>query len=124
VIAVVDFWRSSGWHLLDRRDDGHHVPSDDFLRAYLLRPELAPVDDDFAAEGTAEDAASDSDRRELVHRAVRSLPPKYRDPLVLFYFHEQDVAATARSLGLPEGTVKARLSRGRDLLESKLERRL
>lgn len=87
-------------------------------------PEMVPVDEDIAVEGSAEDAASDADRRGLVQRAVQSLPPKYRDPLVLFYFHEQDVAATARSLGLPEGTVKARLSRGRDLLESKLRRRL
>ena len=67
-----------------------------------------------------DDAADAADRHALVHRAVQSLPPKYRDPLVLFHFHEQDVAATARSLGLPEGTVKARFSRGRDFLESKL----
>jgi DNA-directed RNA polymerase specialized sigma24 family protein len=33
-----------------------------------------------------------------------------------------DVAATARSLGLPEGTVKARLSRGRILLGERLTR--
>ena len=30
----------------------------------------------------------------------------------MFYFHDMNVAAAARSLGLPEGTVKARLSRG------------
>jgi RNA polymerase sigma-70 factor (ECF subfamily) len=60
----------------------------------------------------------------MVQKALRSLPPKYRDPLILFYFHDQDVAATARSLELPEGTVKARLSRGRAQLKSKLEKRL
>lgn len=86
-------------------------------------PDTVPVDEDIPTEGTAEDAASVADRRERVHRAVQSLPPKYRDPLVLFYFHEQNVAVTARSLGLPEGTVKARLSRGRNLLESKLRQR-
>jgi RNA polymerase sigma-70 factor, ECF subfamily len=31
-----------------------------------------------------------------------------------------DVAAAALSLGLPEGTVKARLSRGREILRGKL----
>jgi len=35
-----------------------------------------------------------------------------------------DVTNAARSLGLPEGTVKARLSRGRDILRGKLPRLL
>jgi RNA polymerase sigma-70 factor, ECF subfamily len=35
-----------------------------------------------------------------------------------------DVPAAARSLGLPEGTVKARLFRGRELLRGKLPLRL
>ena len=62
------------------------------------------------------------DRRRIVRRMLNSLPAKYRDALVLFYFHGSDVAATSRSLGLPEGTVKARLARGRDMLRSKLSR--
>jgi RNA polymerase sigma-70 factor (ECF subfamily) len=41
---------------------------------------------------------------------------------VLFYFHEMDIAAAAKSLGLPEGTIKARLSRGRKILQQKLPR--
>jgi DNA-directed RNA polymerase specialized sigma24 family protein len=31
-----------------------------------------------------------------------------------------DIRTTAQSLALPEGTVKARLSRGREMLRSKL----
>jgi RNA polymerase sigma-70 factor (ECF subfamily) len=62
----------------------------------------------------------DENRDRAVRRAVMSLPDKYRESLILFYFHDMDVAAAARSLGLPEGTVKARLSRGRELLRSKL----
>jgi RNA polymerase sigma-70 factor (ECF subfamily) len=53
---------------------------------------------------------------ETVRRAVLSLPARYREPVVLFYFHEMDVAAAARTMGLPEGTLKARLSRARELL--------
>jgi RNA polymerase sigma-70 factor, ECF subfamily len=53
---------------------------------------------------------------ETVRRAVLWLPLRYREPVVLFYFHEMDVAAAARTMGLPEGTVKARLSRARELL--------
>jgi RNA polymerase sigma-70 factor (ECF subfamily) len=35
---------------------------------------------------------------------------------------EMDIAAAARSLNLPQGTVKARLSRGRELLRERFER--
>ena len=64
----------------------------------------------------------DEERRRIVRRTLHTLPPKYRDALVLFYFHDMDVATTARSLSLKEGTVKARLSRGRDMLRKKLAR--
>lgn len=56
-----------------------------------------------------------------LHRAVNTLPPKYREVLLLYYFQEMDVSATASSLSLPEGTVKARLFRARDLLRTKLQ---
>ena len=62
----------------------------------------------------------DEDRDLAVRRAVFALPAKYREALILFYFHEMDVPAAARSLGLPEGTVKARLFRGREILRTKL----
>jgi RNA polymerase sigma-70 factor (ECF subfamily) len=55
-------------------------------------------------------------RHEAVQRAVLALPLRYREPVVLFYFHEMDLAAAARTMGLPEGTLKARLSRARALL--------
>jgi len=47
---------------------------------------------------------------------VLALPARYRDVLTLFYFHGMDIARSAASLGLPQGTVKARLSRGRAAL--------
>ena len=40
-----DFWRSSGFHLLERNGAGRLRVTDDFLRAYLLRPELRPVEE-------------------------------------------------------------------------------
>lgn len=69
-----------------------------------------------AADGGLEN----NDRDRAVRRAVFALPAKYREALILFYFHDMDVPASARSLGLPEGTVKARLFRGRELLRGKL----
>ncbi len=65
---------------------------------------------------------ADADRDRAVRRAVLTLPARYRDAVVLFYFHGMDVAAAARSLRLPQGTVKARLARGRAILRGKLPR--
>jgi hypothetical protein len=37
-----DFWLTSGHHLLDRGEDGRLKITDEFLKAYLARPELMP----------------------------------------------------------------------------------
>jgi hypothetical protein len=37
-----DFWLSCGHHLLDRDEGGGLVVTDEFLKVYLARPELAP----------------------------------------------------------------------------------
>jgi RNA polymerase sigma-70 factor (ECF subfamily) len=56
---------------------------------------------------------------DAVRRAVLALPLRYREPLILFYFHEMDVGAAARTMGMPEGTLKARLARARALLRKR-----
>ena len=66
----------------------------------------------------------EAERNYAVRQAVFALPAKYRDVLILFYFHEMDVPTTAARLGLPAGTIKARLSRGREILRNKLHRLL
>lgn len=99
------------------------------LAANLYRSELRriparvlPIEDvvDLRAMDEEGERHEREDRSRAVRRAVDSLPDKYREAITLFYFHEMDVAATARSLGVPEGTVKARLSRARALLIGKL----
>lgn len=62
----------------------------------------------------------EEDRDRAVRELVLTLPAKYRDAVVLFYFNEMDISAAAKSLHLPAGTVKARLSRAREILRSKL----
>jgi len=99
-----------------------------FYRSELRRTPAYTVSIDDVPE-PADSRASDGgledhDRDMAVRHAVFALPPKYREALILFYFHEMDVPAAARSLGLPEGTVKARLFRGREILRGKLPRLL
>ena len=48
--ALGDFWLACGHHLLDRDEDGRLLVTDDFLKAYLARPELMPPPDACVAE--------------------------------------------------------------------------
>ncbi len=65
------------------------------------------------------DSLEEADQSATIRRAVLALPEKYRDAITVYYFHEQDVPAAALTLDIPEGTVKARLFRGRELLRRK-----
>jgi uncharacterized protein DUF6352 len=47
-----DFWLSCGHHLLDRGAGGGLVVTDEFLKAYLARPELTPPAEACAVERT------------------------------------------------------------------------
>ena len=78
------------------------------LRSVNLTPELLPAGGYRAATVAR-----------VAMKAVLTLPPRYREPIVLFYFQEMDVSETARILGIPEGTLKARLHRARELLRRK-----
>lgn len=49
-LAMQDFWRSSGHHLTDRDEAGWLLVTDEFLKAYLARPELVPPRVGCAAE--------------------------------------------------------------------------
>jgi Family of unknown function (DUF6352) len=45
-----DFWLSCGHHLLDREEGGGLLVTDEFLKVYLARPELAPPPEACASE--------------------------------------------------------------------------
>jgi hypothetical protein len=45
-----DFWLSSGHHLLDRDQQGRLRVTDEFMKVYLARPELAPTADSCVVE--------------------------------------------------------------------------
>ncbi len=56
---------------------------------------------------------------EIIH-AIHALPDEYRTAVVLSDIRELRYAEIAQLLGVPEGTVKSRLFRGRRLLQGKL----
>jgi hypothetical protein len=53
---VPDFWRGCGYRLLARTPEGRLAVTDDFLRSFLVRQELAPVPGSCAAELHLHDA--------------------------------------------------------------------
>ena len=65
--------------------------------------------------------APDSPDYAPLYEAVHGLPEKLRVTGVLYYFRDMDTAGTAEVLGVPQGTVKSRLSKARKLLKEVLE---
>jgi RNA polymerase sigma-70 factor (ECF subfamily) len=62
----------------------------------------------------------DSFLDEEITRAIDQLPEDYRSAVVLSDIHGLRYAEIAAILGIPEGTVKSRLFRGRRILQKKL----
>ena len=60
------------------------------------------------------------EQQAVVQNALMQIPEKYREPLVLFYRHEQSVKHIAGQLDLSEELVKQHLSRGRKLLKEQV----
>ena len=74
------------------------------------RPDYGPADGTF-------------DLREIVGNELNRLPDDYRRPIVLCYLDGLTHQEAARRLQWPLGTVKIRLTRGRQMLKERLDRR-
>lgn len=80
---------------------------------------------DLASEcETPEQIALMSDSIAAVHKLVDALPRKLREPLVLATIEELTSHQIAEILGLPDGTVRTRLLRARQILKAKLAARI
>lgn len=65
-------------------------------------------------------AVADSIDEDRIEALLASLPPIYSEALLLQYRENMGPAEIGRVLGVPEGTVKARLFRARELIKVKL----
>jgi len=68
-----DFWPSCGYRLLRTRSDGRLAVSDEFLRSYLLRPELAPLPESSAGELALHQRLLDDPRREVAPEEIAAI---------------------------------------------------
>ncbi len=95
-----------------RRIDAREVPMPETEDGYNR---LEPAEDE-NPEASFYDSLIDDE----VVRAIGELPEEYRSALVMSDLHGLRYAEIARVLGVPEGTVKSRLFRGRRLLQGRL----
>lgn len=87
-------------------------------RPKRLETELA----DQAWDGqNPEQAAIEENQRDLVRRMAASLPEDLRLPLALSAVDGMTSVEIAAAMGIPEGTVRTRLARARQVLREKLE---
>lgn len=90
-----DFWRASGYHLLEPAQDGRLAITNGFLRAYFLRPEIRPVAESCAAERKLHASLLDEPRRAVGAAEIAALAdPDARDNYaVLLAFRDRLLAA-------------------------------
>src|SRR5207244_12530063 len=99
----------------------HHV-----LKRLAIEFPLDPLDDADGVAGRASEIATPLDvvsRAELVAQvrdAIRTLPPAYREAVVLCGLQDMDYAAAAAIMQCPIGTVRSRLHRAKAMLTTKL----
>jgi RNA polymerase sigma factor (sigma-70 family) len=97
----------------------------DWLREQRLHGQHAAYDDEVhglpAADRDLPDAAAgraaDASR---LRACIATLPPEYREVIVLRELEEMSYKEISAIVDVPIGTVMSRLSRGRDLLQQKI----
>lgn len=88
-------------HLVDRH------------RRRLVRGEVVEIGALPAADPAPDEALARAQRRARVEAAVRQLPEAHRRVVVLHHVHGVPLETIAEEEGVPLGTVKSRLHRGR-----------
>jgi RNA polymerase sigma-70 factor (ECF subfamily) len=90
-------------------------------RRAALELRLAEGPGDGGAAPSPEAAAEAAEERRALLRALRALDDDHREVVHCRHLLQLSVAETALALGLPEGTVKSRLSRALERLRELLE---
>lgn len=90
-MRVPDFWRNSGFHLLQRDATRRLRVTDDYLRAYFLRPEIRPVADSSVLERRLHAALMSDPRRTVPADEIESLadPDLQHNYRVLLRFRQR-----------------------------------
>ena len=86
----------------------------------VSRPEPLEPDEAPSLQASPEQALLSANQQSMIHSMIDALPEELRLPLVLSAFDELHSPEIAAILGIPEGTVRTRLQRARQMLHQKL----
>ncbi|MEN6536925.1 MAG: RNA polymerase sigma factor [Bryobacteraceae bacterium] len=114
-------YRSNAWERMD--DEKAYLARTAWRIAVrqLGRGNHDALDTDTAmADGNPEQAAIATDWNAVVCRVIDTLPEELRQVLALSSIEEMNSREIGRVMGIPEGTVRTRLARARQILRQKL----
>ncbi len=93
----------------------------DYLKSWAYR-KITFQHKFFAKQKTVlQDTLIRHDEQALLDEAILRLPIKQREAIVYFYLEEMAIKEIAELLAIPEGTVKSRLKKGKELLKVDLQ---
>jgi RNA polymerase sigma-70 factor (ECF subfamily) len=84
--------------------------------------EMVPVDRLVTKGPSQHDLAAGRELEKMVQEALKQVPADLREAVILRDLQDMDYKEIAQVVGIPEGTVKSRISRGRAELARLLER--
>lgn len=96
------------------------------LRTFSIDKEITGDDSDYKFEipdheNKPDKKIIDSELRTILDEAIESLPPKYKEVIVLRHNQELEYEEIAKKMKIPLGTVKAHIFRGRELMNKYLK---
>uniref|UniRef100_UPI00406CC470 sigma-70 family RNA polymerase sigma factor n=1 Tax=Psychrobacillus sp. FSL K6-4046 TaxID=2921550 RepID=UPI00406CC470 len=95
--------------------------SKDYLKSWTYRKVRLQNKLFSPADKSKSDELVRRDEQGIIGEAILTLPIKQREVLIYFYFNEMTITEVAHILSIPEGTVKTRLRRGKELLRNHLK---
>ena len=102
-------------------------------KKYANRNRLVPMESIECMENDCNPAIADGsdispescmiqeEEKKIVQQIVATLPEKYRIPVYLYYSADLSVKEIAEVMKIPEGTVKSRMNKAKNLLKKELE---
>ena len=85
-----------------------------------MKQDFLELKDEWIGNDNVESLVEINIDRELLRKEIFSLNSLYREVLVLFYFEERSIKEISSLLNEKEGTIKSKLSRGRNILKEGL----
>jgi RNA polymerase sigma-70 factor (ECF subfamily) len=119
--AFLKLYRTGSWKTI--RDERPFLARAVWRMAVERLPKRTgnPVDAELVSTNQSPEAAAvHQNWNELVHQLMAKLPEDLRRPLMLSALEELNSREIALVMGIPEGTVRHRISRAREILRQKL----